>query len=57
MAFVVNERLSTLAKRFRGTLTAEERAHLYASRTPIAVVMASLGGHPANAARRQPFSS
>jgi hypothetical protein len=34
-------------------LTSEERANLYVSRMPIAVVTASLGGHPiGNAANR-----
>jgi hypothetical protein len=30
----------------RSTLTPQERANLYVSRMPIAVVTASLGGHP-----------
>jgi len=39
--------------RFRGALnlTPEERANLYVSRMPIAVVTASLGGHPVSDAR------
>ncbi|MEE6178945.1 hypothetical protein [Mycobacterium sp. 050134] len=32
----------------RCRLTAEERANLYVSRMPIAVVTASLGGHPSD---------
>jgi hypothetical protein len=33
----------------RGRLTPQERANLYVSRMPIAVLTASLGGHPADA--------
>jgi len=32
----------------RRTLTHQQRANLYVSRMPIAVVTASLGGHPAD---------
>jgi hypothetical protein len=34
----------------RSNLTPQERANLYVSRMPIAVVTASLGGHPASSA-------
>lgn len=34
----------------RSTLTPQERANLYVSRMPIAVVTASLGGHPSDGA-------
>jgi hypothetical protein len=36
----------------RSALTPQERANLYVSRMPIAVVTASLGGHPSNGAGR-----
>jgi hypothetical protein len=34
----------------RSSLTPQERANLYVSRMPIAVVTASLGGHPSDSA-------
>ena len=34
----------------RSSLTPQERANLYVSRMPIAVVTASLGGHPSDRA-------
>jgi hypothetical protein len=34
----------------RSNLTPQERANLYVSRMPIAVVTASLGGHPSDSA-------
>lgn len=34
----------------RSALTPQERANLYVSRMPIAVVTASLGGHPSDRA-------
>jgi hypothetical protein len=36
----------------RSALTPQERANLYVSRMPIAVVTASLGGHPSDNAGR-----
>ena len=41
-----------LAKKLhaRSGLTPQERANLYVSRMPIAVVTASLGGHPSDSA-------
>ncbi|WP_152531389.1 hypothetical protein [Mycobacterium sp. UM_CSW] len=36
----------------RSTLTPQERANLYVSRMPIAVISASLGGHPPDSNRR-----
>jgi hypothetical protein len=53
MAFVLTQRLSTkrgdavvraLGRRLR--LSAAERANLRASRPPLALITASLGGHP-----------
>jgi hypothetical protein len=37
----------------RLNLTPEERANRYVSRMPIAVITASLGGHPASSARER----
>jgi hypothetical protein len=37
----------------RLTLTPEERANMYVSRMPIAVITASLGGHPASSGRER----
>jgi lipoate synthase len=65
MAFVFAHNVSTVhrrtmpqavrrvAARFHRALnlTPEERANLYVSRMPIAVVTASLGGHPVSDAR------
>ncbi len=54
MAFVVTQRLSKASRQFaaklgaRAALTPQERANLYVSRMPIAVVTASLGGHPSD---------
>ncbi|MBW0012514.1 hypothetical protein [Mycobacterium sp.] len=65
MAFVISRRLTGQRTRsmlragrlwadklhLRSTLTPQERANLYVSRMPIAVVTASLGGHPSDSTR------
>lgn len=54
MAFVVTQRIFNASREFaaklgaRSALTPQERANLYVSRMPIAVVSASLGGHPSD---------
>ena len=67
MAFVFTHRVSTIhgwaklqtsrrvAARFRRllNLTPQERAHVYVSRMPVAVVTASLGGHPIGSERNR----
>ena len=49
-SLVRSGRLLASKLRVRSTLTPQERANLYVSRMPIAVVTASLGGHPSDRA-------
>ncbi len=49
-SLVRSGRLLTSKLHVRSTLTPQERANLYVSRMPIAVVTASLGGHPSDRA-------
>lgn len=63
MAFVASHRLPGasmlrgVANRLftRSAVTPQERANRYVSRMPIAVVTASLGGHPSDCAPRPPL--
>lgn len=60
MAFVLTHPVSTIRGslraagrlRTRRNLTPQQRAGLYVSRMPVAMVTASLGGHPSPGARR-----
>ncbi|WP_141681935.1 hypothetical protein [Mycobacterium malmoense] len=51
-ALLRSARLLATKVHARTTLTPQERANMYVSRMPIAVVTASLGGHPSTGNRR-----